>query len=74
MPQREQLALIGESDNQKHFTSEVWGLLTFFPTKRGRASPASVYTGCTSYLRRQILQENCIYRGAKDHSQLTVCA
>ena len=46
----------------------------FFPTKRGRASPASVYTGCSSYLRRQILQDNCIYRGAKDHSQLTVCA
>lgn len=33
MPQREQLALIGESDNQMHFTSETWGLLTFFPTK-----------------------------------------
>ena len=33
MPQREQLALIGESDNQMHFTSERWGLLTFFPTK-----------------------------------------
>lgn len=33
MPQREQLALIGESDTQMHFTSERWGLLTFFPTK-----------------------------------------
>lgn len=33
MPQREQLALIGESDTQMHFTSERWGLLTFFPAK-----------------------------------------
>lgn len=33
MPQREQLALIGESDNQMHFTSETWGLTTFYPTK-----------------------------------------
>ena len=33
MPFCEQLALIGESDNQKHFTSETWGLLTFYPTK-----------------------------------------
>lgn len=33
MPQREQLALIGESDNPMHFTSVKWGLLTFFPTK-----------------------------------------
>ena len=33
MPQREQLALMGESDTQMHFTSERWGLLTFFPTK-----------------------------------------
>lgn len=33
MPQREQLALMGESDNQMHFTSERWGLLTFFPSK-----------------------------------------
>ena len=32
MPQREQLALIGESDNQMHFNSLEWGLLTFFPT------------------------------------------
>ena len=33
MPLREQLALIGESDNQMHFTSVEWGLLTFYPTK-----------------------------------------
>ena len=33
MPLHEQLALIGESDNQMHFTSETWGLLTFYPTK-----------------------------------------
>ena len=36
MPQREQLALIGESDTQMHFTSERWGLLTFFPTKTNK--------------------------------------
>ena len=33
MPQREQLALIGESDTQMHFTSETWGLTKFYPTK-----------------------------------------
>lgn len=33
MQQSEQLALMGESDNQWHFTSETWGLLTFYPTK-----------------------------------------
>ncbi len=33
MPLREQLALIGESDNQMHFTSVTWGLTTFYPTK-----------------------------------------
>lgn len=33
MPLREQLALIGESDNQMHFTSVKWGLLTFIPSK-----------------------------------------
>ena len=33
MPQREQLALMGESDTQMHFTSLKWGLLTFYPTK-----------------------------------------
>lgn len=33
MPQREQLAIIGASDTQMHFTSERWGLLTFFPAK-----------------------------------------
>lgn len=33
MPKREQLALIGESDNQMHFTSTTWGLTTFIPTK-----------------------------------------
>ena len=32
MPQREQLALIGESDTQMHFTSETWGLTKFYPT------------------------------------------
>lgn len=36
MPQREQLALIGESDTQMHFSSETWGLLTFFPTKSAK--------------------------------------
>lgn len=36
MPQREQLALIGESDTQMHFTSERWGLLTFFPAKSNK--------------------------------------
>lgn len=33
MPLREQLALIGESDNQMHFTSVKHGLLTFYPSK-----------------------------------------
>lgn len=36
MPVHEQLALIGESDNQMHFTSETWGLLTFFPSKTNK--------------------------------------
>lgn len=36
MPQMEQLALIGESDNQMHFTSVKWGLLTFFPAKSNK--------------------------------------
>lgn len=33
MPKREQLALIGESDTQMHFSSMIFGLTTFFPTK-----------------------------------------
>ena len=33
MPQREQLALMGESDNQMHFTSVTFGLTKFYPTK-----------------------------------------
>ena len=33
MPHREQLAIIGESDTQMHFTSETWGLTKFYPTK-----------------------------------------
>lgn len=28
----DQLTLFGESSNQNHFTSELWGLLTFVPT------------------------------------------
>ena len=36
MPQREQLALMGESDTQMHFNSETWGLLTFFPAKTNK--------------------------------------
>lgn len=32
MPHREQLAIYGASDNQMHFTSMEWGLITFFPT------------------------------------------
>lgn len=36
MQQSEQLALMGESDNQMHFTSETWGLLAFFPAKTNK--------------------------------------
>ena len=36
MSQYEQLALWGVSDDQMHFTSLQWGLLTFFPAKTNK--------------------------------------
>ena len=63
MPQYEQLALMGESDTQMHFTSERWGLLTFFPAKTNKVKDT-----CQKCLLRYI--EECNQAPCADYQRL----